>query len=144
MQISKGGDYGLRAVIYLSAQPKHKLSRLEDISESQNIPRKFLAKILPMLVKNGLIKSQQGFQGGYLLGKSPYEITLLDVIEAVEGPIKISRCLDDKNSCDRQLFCEIHPIWNEAKEIFRKFLNEKKIIDILIRKGDDNHEMPKV
>jgi Rrf2 family protein len=144
MHISKGCDYALRAILYLSSKPKEKIFRLEEISISQDIPKKFLAKILPVLVKNGIVKSHQGFQGGYLLGKSPSDITFLDIVEAIEGPIVISKCLEDESSCERRSSCNMHSIWSEVNDVLRNFLGRKKIVDILTKKGDDSYEMPKM
>lgn len=115
MQISKEADYAIRSILYLSLQ-KDKPSTVGDISEAQGIPKAFTAKILQKLVKAGLIKSTRGVKGGFSLAKEPVNISLLDVVEAVDGDIALNYCLIDKNKCKRSHSCFVHPFWAEIQE----------------------------
>ena len=85
MQIPRRVDYGLRAVIYLSVQDPEKCCPITEIAKQQGVPKKFLEKIIQDLMRCGLIKSKRGACGGYTLARSPGEISLYDVIEAIEG-----------------------------------------------------------
>ena len=115
IQISKRIDYALRAMLYLSKQPPGQLTSFRVIAERQVIPSDFLAKILKDLVKNGLVKVKRGSKGGYTLGKDPSDITFLDIIEAVDGPIKMKDCLDESIDCSILDMCSLIQVWKEAQ-----------------------------
>jgi Rrf2 family transcriptional regulator, iron-sulfur cluster assembly transcription factor len=85
MQIPRRVDYGLRAVIYLSVRGE-KCCSITEIAKQQEVPQKFLEKIIQDLMRCGLIKSKRGACGGYTLARSPEQISFYDVIEAIEGP----------------------------------------------------------
>ena len=97
MQIPRRVDYGLRAVIYLSVRGRKKCCSMTEIAKQQEIPKKLLEKIIQDLTRCGLIKSKRGPGGGYTLARSPDQISLSDVIEAIEGPIAVKRT-DSKRS----------------------------------------------
>lgn len=90
MQIPRRIDYGLRAVIYLSVRGE-KWCSITEIAKQQEVPPKFLEKIIQDLMRCGLIKSKRGACGGYTLARSPEQISFYDVIEAIEGPIAVKR-----------------------------------------------------
>ena len=90
MQIPRRVDYGLRAVIYLSVRGG-KYCLITEIAKQQEVPPKFLAKIIQDLTRCGLIKSKRGACGGYTLARSPKQISFYDVIEAIEGPTAVKR-----------------------------------------------------
>lgn len=102
MILNQATDYAFRAVLYLSLLQPGEIVEAKVISESQNIPLRFLLKILRSLARVGIVKSYQGVGGGYSLGKKPADITLRDVLEAVEGPIRINKCLIDPDYCNKQ------------------------------------------
>ncbi|HEX3032301.1 MAG TPA: Rrf2 family transcriptional regulator [Bacillota bacterium] len=110
MKINHATDYAFRALVFLSGQPQGKVVDAQSISQSEVIPMRFLLKIMPSLIKAGIVGSQRGPGGGYLLAKPPEEITFLDVVEAIEGPIKLNRCLEDYSLCSKQgaPHCKIH------------------------------------
>src|SRR5512146_1111192 len=95
MQLTREGDYGIRSVLYLARQPFKKISFVTEISEEYKIPRSFLAKILQKLVKAKIVRSYRGVKGGFSLAKQARDITLLEVLEAIEGKICINVCLAD-------------------------------------------------
>src|SRR5918911_3030947 len=101
MQIPRRVDYGLRAVIYLSAQDPERCCSIAEIAREQGIPRKFLEKIIQDLSRKGLIKSKRGACGGYMLARSPEKISFYDVIEAIEGPVAVNVCMDEHLGCDQ-------------------------------------------
>ena len=110
MKINQATDYAFRAVFYLSLLPSGKVVEAKLIAEDENIPTRFLLKIFPLLIKAGIVESHRGTGGGYSLARSPAEITLKDVVEAVEGPVTINRCLISPEGCNKNhtAVCPIH------------------------------------
>ena len=99
MYITLESDYAVRIILYLSQIQKRVEAR--SISEQTEVTLRFALKILRKLVAAGLVKSFKGTQGGYELNRPPEEISLADVIETVEGPYYLSRCLDPQLGCNR-------------------------------------------
>ena len=85
MTINQATDYGFRAVLYLAGQPRGTLVEAQAIAQNVVIPMRFLLKIMPSLIKAGIVKSQRGVGGGYALAREPGDITLLQILEAIEG-----------------------------------------------------------
>lgn len=110
MQLNQATDYAFRLVLHLAEKPTGEIVNGQTISEQQNIPSRFLLKIVRFLTQAGLVKSYRGVDGGFALAKEPEEITLDDVIRAMEGPIAIHRCLAEKDSCSKQCteVCPVH------------------------------------
>ncbi len=111
MQITREGDYGIRSVLFLSRQPFKKISFVNEISEEYKIPRSFLAKILQKLVKAKIVRSYRGVKGGFSLARQAREISLLDVLEALEGEMHLNVCLMDKRKCAFSKQCPVSPVW---------------------------------
>lgn len=110
MQLNQATDYAFRVVLYLSGLPFGEVARGLTIADTQNIPSRFLQKIMRLLSAAGLIKSYRGAVGGFALSKRPEEITLYEVIVAMEGPLGIHRCLTDRSICNRhcEKECSVH------------------------------------
>lgn len=123
IQISRKSEYALRAMTMLANEKSDRLFSAKKISSSQGIPLKFLEKILQGLVNNGLLVVQYGPKGGYKLAKGASQITFLDVIRAVEGPIKINKCLDAKNPNCCVAECTMKDLWVKFQEEFEKLFN---------------------
>ena len=99
MNITQESDYAIRAVLILAKNTEKDILDAKTICELGNIPLRFLLKLLRKLIKSGIIKSYRGINGGYSLAKAPIDINLRNIIEAIEGPITINRCLYDKDTC---------------------------------------------
>lgn len=95
MQFTKAEEYGIFGIMYLANQPQGRITPLSEISESQNVPEKFLAKIFQSLSKTGLIRSHRGVKGGFTLGRPSDQITIKEVVESIQGPYRISKCLSE-------------------------------------------------
>lgn len=110
MKLNQATDYAFRAILFLASQPEGKVVEAQTISKKEVIPMRFLLKTMPSLIRAGIVKSQRGVGGGYALARSPREITLLDVVEAVEGPVRINRCLEDYAYCSKKgaPTCQVH------------------------------------
>jgi Rrf2 family protein len=111
MQVTREGDYGIRSVLYLSRQPFKKVSFVNEISEEYKIPRSFLAKILQKLVKAKIVRSYRGVKGGFSLARQAREITVLEVLEAIEGKLALNICISDKKKCSFSKHCPSHVLW---------------------------------
>lgn len=114
MRITQEGDYAFRVVLYLCKSDADQKIEAKNIAQSENIPIRFLLKLLRKLVHAGIVKSYRGIGGGYAIAREPQAITLKDVIEAIEGPIYINRCLYDRDFCQRNQAhsCDIHRALN--------------------------------
>lgn len=97
MNITQESDYAIRAVLILANQKD--ILDAKTIGEKGNIPLRFLLKLLRKLTSAGIVKSYRGVNGGYVLNRLPRDINLKIIIEAIEGPITINRCLYDKETC---------------------------------------------
>src|SRR5262245_19913659 len=110
-------DYALRAIIFLSCQPKEKINFVSDIAENQKIQVNFLFKILRKLVKKGIVKSYRGPHGGYVLARDPAQITFLEVIETIDGPLVVNRCLNTAalSRCVLEDSCKMMSAWERIQ-----------------------------
>ncbi|GAA0123097.1 MAG: Rrf2 family transcriptional regulator [Clostridium argentinense] len=100
MGLTQETDYALRVILYLSKLEKGTIVSANTISEKENIPLRFLLKLLRKLREAKIVESYMGINGGYALNKDPEEISLKDVIEAIEGPIYLNRCLYEPKKCN--------------------------------------------
>ncbi|MGH7766176.1 MAG: RrF2 family transcriptional regulator [Candidatus Binatia bacterium] len=123
MQISRRVDYGLRSAIYLASQDPEKSCSVAEIAGQQEIPRKFLEKIIQSLIRGGLVKSKRGHDGGYTLARPPAEISFQDIIEALEGPIAVNVCLDQRMNCSHLPRCAMVGVWHEI---------QRRVMDVFV------------
>jgi Rrf2 family protein len=130
MQIPRRVDYGLRAIIYLSTQDPQKCCSIAEIARQQNVPRKFLEKIIQDLMRRGLIRSKRGSCGGYTLARLPDQISFYDVIEAIEGPIAVNACMDDELSCDQLPRCAMVGVWSEIQQKVMEVFTRTTLADL--------------
>lgn len=123
MQITREADYAIRCVLYLS-EPQGRVIMVDEIAKAKKIPKSFLAKILQKLAKVGIVKSFRGVKGGFQLAKKPKSISLLDVIEAIDGTVAMNRCAIDKRMCSLSNECSVHPVWVELRKEVEARLRE--------------------
>ncbi len=123
MQITRETDYAIRCVDYLSGK-WGSVTMVDEISREKCVPRSFLAKILQKLTKAGIVRSHRGVKGGFELTRPPKEVTLLDVIEAVQGPVAMNVCALDEKMCGFSGSCAIHPVWIEIRREVEKMLKK--------------------
>lgn len=123
MRLTRAGEYAVRCMLYLFAHnPGHVCAR-KAIAESMDIPDQFLGKIAQQLSRAGFIEIVQGPKGGYRALIAPRELTLLDVVEAVNGEIFLNDCVMRPSSCTRSPSCPVHQIWLKARRELRNILN---------------------
>lgn len=112
--ITRKTDYAIRCVLYL-AESMGKTVMINEIAEKAQIPKSFLAKILQRLAKAGIVTSLRGVKGGFKLAKKAAAISLLDVVEAMEGPVAMNVCAVDRKACALSRTCCIHPVWVDIR-----------------------------
>jgi len=130
MKLTRGTDYGILGILYLAMQPFEKVTLLREIAESQDIPKSYLAKIFQDLSKEGLVRSRRGAKGGFCLARPASEITLRQVIEALQGPISLNRCLDVREVCPHLETCAVASVLRKAQDQLLKTL-DAATLDVL-------------
>ncbi|HTX91172.1 MAG TPA: Rrf2 family transcriptional regulator [Anaerolineales bacterium] len=126
MQITRQADYAIRAVRYLAGQGDSQRAATSTVAKEMHIPPSFLAKIISQLSIAGLLHTSRGARGGVTLARDPKEITLLDVVEAIDGPILLNECVGDPASCVFEGECPLHDIWTVAQKDLVKRLRETR------------------
>jgi Rrf2 family protein len=130
MQITRQADYAIRAVRYLAKQGPGQRVATSVVAREMQIPPSFLAKIISQLSIAGLVHTSRGARGGVSLARAPKDISLLDVVEAIDGPILLNECVGDTKACVFEDDCLVHPIWVEVQESLVKRLRETRF-DVL-------------
>jgi len=124
MQITRQADYAARAILHLARIGKDERVATSHIAKEQNIPPSFLAKIISQLSIAGILHTSRGARGGVRLAREPKNITLLDVIEAIDGPIQLNVCVGREGVCTFEDNCPIQSIWCDAQsELVTKLSN---------------------
>ncbi len=115
MQITRQADYAVRAVLYLAEMGDSGRAPTSQIARKQHIPPSFLAKIVSQLSVAGVLHTSRGARGGVSLARQPGDISLLEVIEVIDGPITLNECVTDPTACVYQDDCPVHEIWCQAQ-----------------------------
>jgi len=116
MQLTRAADYAVRVMVHLAAvAPGTRASRTE-LAAAVDCPEQFLSKVLQSLTRAGLVTSHRGNTGGFELPPSRRTSSVLEIVEAVEGPIRLNICLNSPNECAHQATCPTFPVWNEAQK----------------------------
>jgi Rrf2 family protein len=115
MQITRQADYAVRAVLYLSQLGTDRRAATSQIAHEQQIPPSFLAKIVSQLSVAGLLQTSRGARGGVALARPPAEISLLEVVEAIDGPILLNECVGGSGVCAFGEDCPMRPVWCDSQ-----------------------------
>jgi Rrf2 family protein len=116
MQITRQADYAVRAVLHLAQMKNGERAATSTVAKEQRIPPSFLAKIISQLSIAGLLHTSRGARGGVTLARDPKDITLLEVVEAIDGPIQLNECVTDEGNCLFDTNCPIRSVWCEAQD----------------------------
>ena len=130
MQITRAADYAVRVVIHLTSLPPGTNVRRPDIAKATNVAESFLSKVLQQLVQSGMVSSQRGSGGGFRLAAARDTISVLDVVQAIEGPIRLNICLEQGPSCARKAWCPAHDVWVEAQAALERVLRSAMVADL--------------
>ena len=132
MKISTKGRYALRFMIDLAQHGTEKYVALKDIAERQHISKKYLEQIVPLLNKSGVLRTNRGHQGGYMLAKAPSEYTVGEILRITEGSLSPVACLEsEENTCERSADCITLPIWKGLYRTINNYLDSVTLQDIL-------------
>lgn len=143
MQVSRKVDYALRAVIHLAnEEASERACSVSEIAERERVPRQFLEKIVQDLIHNGLVRSQRGPHGGYVLARPADQMTFRHVIEAVEGPISLNACTGEHADCSLLGACGMERVWREGQRRVMDLFEKTTIADVRHSRGNLNTHRP--
>ena len=117
-------------MLYL-ARKAQDIATVNEIAKAMHIPKSFSAKILQRLVKAGIVISGRGIGGGFSLAKKPGNISILDVVKAIQGDSAINICAIDKKMCRLSNTCSVHPVWVELRGIIEKRLQKENFAKLI-------------
>lgn len=139
MQLNQATDYAFRVIMHLAALPKDEIVKGQVIAEEQNIPPGFLQKIMRALTQGEIVKSYRGIDGGFALMKPAMEISLLDVITVMEGPIDLQRCLKDTSTCSKGCApqCPVHNALAMIQNDFKQALGKVDFSSLSLKDDEE-------
>ena len=130
MNLSRRTDYALRLVAALASDPQ-RVASVRSVSEKQDVPYAFARSIQHDLVEAGLVESQRGAGGGMRLARDPEDLTLLDVINAIDGGVHVACCTFEGMECPREDCCSFHQVWSGADQVLASYYDSITIADLL-------------
>ena len=142
MMISTRGRYALRMMLDLAEYQGEGYVALKDVARRQEISKKYLEQIIPILNRAELLQTTRGYQGGYRLARKPADYTLGDILRATEGSLAPVACLEnEQNLCARQADCATLPIWTGLDKVINEYLDGITLQNVLDqqnqRRGND-------
>jgi Rrf2 family protein len=123
MRLTRAGEYAIRCVLFMAMNRDRPILARKEIAEAMDIPAQFLGKVAQNLAKAGIIAIRQGAHGGYELTIPPEKLSLLRVVEAIDGEIFLNDCLHRPDTCDRSPLCSVHRVWETARNQLRATLD---------------------
>jgi Rrf2 family protein len=133
MQITRAGEYGVLGLMNLARRSPGQMAMIDEVSRSERIPKSFLSKIFQDLVKAGLVRSIRGAGGGFALVKDPAQISVLEIIEAIEGKIVFQRCKQLKPDCEHTDGCALCGLFEQAQDGVKDVLLRTTLVDLIQR-----------
>ncbi len=130
MQITRAAEYGVLGLTALARRTLGDVVMVDVICAEEDIPRSFLGKIFQSLTKAGIVKSARGSGGGFSLARVPAAITALEIIEAIEGPIALQRCLDEEMGCQHSGGCALCSLLAVAQDRMREVFAATTLADL--------------
>jgi len=127
--VSQTGKYALRILGYLAGHPGKWLQGRQIAAET-GIPANYLSKILNQLRKRGLVQSQKGWGGGFLLSPKSLQVPIAEVVEVIEGPRNNRKCIFELKECDAENPCPLHPSWEKIRDEYESMLRTTSIGDL--------------
>ena len=142
LQLTRRGDYAVRAAIGLAkGGGAGEFRKLREVAEEMGIPLNYTQEILTLLMRAGLAEARAGKGGGYRLLKRADDITLLEIVEAAEGPLRLERCTLSGGPCRREeTVCAVHASWEQANEAFASALRARRLAKIVDLDGRNSSQ----
>ena len=131
MQFTKAEEYGMLGVLYLAEKPTESVTPLSEISEAKEIPEKFLAKIFQSLSRAGIVRSHRGVRGGFALAKNPATVTIKEVLEAIQGPYHLMKCIEDESNCEKDGYCPLRELMTLAEHRLVEVFEGHTLLDLI-------------
>lgn len=125
--LTRAADYAVRVMVHLATLPAGTRVQRAALAEAAEVPESFLSKVLQGLVRARLITSRRGTEGGFELAVRPQEVSLLHIVEAIDGPVQLNVCVGTQTGCDRQNWCGAHLVWMEAQEAVKNVLRRATV-----------------
>ena len=130
IRMTKQADYGIVLLTRMAGEP-HRLFNAAELAEEAQLPAPTVAKILKLLAREGVLESHRGVKGGYTLAQAPQETTVAEVIEALEGPIAITECIDDSpGDCAQEAVCSVRANWQRINQAIRGALERISLAEM--------------
>jgi len=137
MQVSVSTEYAVHSVLYMAMHKDHRIVLVSEIGQAQHIPVSYLAKVFRILAKTGVVQSFRGSKGGYSLNKSPDQITMREVVEAMEGSVAMFHSMGERRGCKAGAECKIRETFQAAHarmfEVLEKVTFQDLVDDALQR-----------
>lgn len=130
MQLTRAADYGVRVMVHLATLRTNERALLPALADATDAPESFLSKVLQALSRAELISSWRGKTGGFAILPRGRQASMLEVIEAIEGPICLNVCLVSGRSCARKHHCPAHPVWVQAQRAMVEILAQTVIAEL--------------
>ncbi len=131
LRMSKLTDYGIVLMSHLASKTYQQHST-QTLSDAVDMPLPTVRKILKLLSNSGLLLSERGAQGGYNLSRSPKQISIAEIITAIEGPIALTECVSEKSQCEQESHCDVQTNWTRINNAVFHALDEVKLSDMLV------------
>jgi FeS assembly SUF system regulator len=129
LRMSRLTDYGLVLLTHLASAPVDQVHNARELAESAHLPLPMVSKILKVLTREGFLVSQRGAKGGYSLARRPQDVTVVAVIDALEGPIALTEC--GAGSCEREANCVVRAPWQRINRVVRQSLEDVRLADLI-------------
>jgi Rrf2 family protein len=135
LRLSKKADYALLALCYMAAPGQRPTTSAREVAEGHDIPLELLAKVLQQLARRGVLTSVQGMNGGYRLGRAPRDISVAQVVEAIDGPLTLTACAEAAGDCDQFEKCSIRDPLHRIRERIATALASCSIAELVTDGG---------
>ncbi|RIL03519.1 MAG: SUF system Fe-S cluster assembly regulator [Proteobacteria bacterium] len=129
LRMSRLTDYGIVLLTHLAAGDPQRQHNARELAEAAHLPLPVVSKILKVLTREGFLVSSRGVKGGYSLARTPAEVSVVDVIDALEGPIALTAC--GSGSCEREASCRVRAPWQRINRVVRKSLEDVRLADLV-------------
>jgi Rrf2 family protein len=130
MQLTRAADYAVRVMIHLAGLPAGTRTSRTELADAAGCPEQFLSKVLQNLTRTGLVISHRGNTGGFELPEPHRHASVLEVVEAVEGPLHLNVCLAQEHACERQSWCPAHLVWARAQQAMTDVLRNTSLSEL--------------
>jgi Rrf2 family iron-sulfur cluster assembly transcriptional regulator len=127
---SRPCEYALQTVLYIALKPQGEMTSIREMTSKYSIPYHFLSKILQRLANQGILSSMTGPGGGYALARPPKELSLHDIVHAIDGDAFATKCVMGFAECSDATPCAVHPKWKTLRSGVQKMLMEKNILEM--------------